>query len=102
MNQINRTAGDADNEPLVLAGSDLTFTAVSKDGSLAIIKTDGDGISLDAEVGRLLVTLDEEDTAAILRPKNLLWDLTVTDVLGDTRELARGKIALRLPIANLI
>jgi hypothetical protein len=112
MPYVNKTIGtvieiqvdvvDADGEALSLSGSDLTFTAVSKGGDVVIVKTDVDGITLDAVVGRCLITIDEEDTSLLLRPVNLIWDLMVEDVLGDTRRVAKGKIALSLPASGLI
>ena len=89
--------------PLDLTGCTFTFTASTLNGDFSIVKTEIDGIEIDSIVtGRLNVTIDPEDTDALTVPRNLLWDIVMTDTYDDVRTIATGRIALSLPVASLV
>lgn len=112
MSTINHTAGDTieidvdivnrDGEPVVLDGSEFTFTGRTSDG-VVILKTELDGITINEDVvGRVGITLDPEDTDAFTAPRNILWDLQMIDVFGAVRTVAKGRIAISLQVSEVV
>jgi hypothetical protein len=90
-------------EPVTLTGSEFTFTASTHNGDFSIVKTEISGIEIDALItGRLRVTIDPADTSTLLVPRNLVWDIMMTDLNSDVRRVARGRIALSLPVSALV
>jgi len=83
---------------LDLTGSDLSFFATSTDGSVIISKIEGDGVSVTDDEGLVTVKLDAEDTSNLTRPTNLYWDLVMINPLDEVYTVARGRLALSLPV----
>lgn len=110
--RINATSGNtiefdvdvfnSEDEAVVLTGSQIDFTASTIDGEFTIHKTELSGIEISGDVpGRMTVTIDSDDTSDLTAPRNFLWDIELTDPFGFVRTVAKGMIALSLPVSAL-
>lgn len=84
-------------ETIDLTGCTLTFKASDPSSTFSITKTNGQMDLSGEDVGEVIIKVLDSDTAALVVPVNLWWDLTLIDLLGDTYVVAEGVLALSLP-----
>jgi hypothetical protein len=98
------TLRDAGGVPVGLDGASVAFTAKlnidDTDESALIRKTTaGGGITIPGD-GQVEVRLAAADTAELSATTFLVWDLEVTDALGEVRTAARGTLRVELDVTR--
>lgn len=94
------TLTDSLGDPLNLTGSGLTFTAKRRlfdaDVDAVIVKTEADGIVVDADptTGIVVLTIEPGDTETLENLRTLHWDIQVDDGAGDVRTPVLGRLAV--------
>lgn len=84
-----------DGSALDLTGMGVTFTARRRPGDDVVLqKTDGDGITVDADptTGIATLVIDPADTIGFDAPLTLRWDVQVDDGADDVRTPLRGSL----------
>jgi hypothetical protein len=99
------TLVDEEGQPLDLTDLALTFTAKRRltdtDANAVIIKTDGDGITVDSpEDGIAILTLTPEDTEDLLRERTLYWDVQTDDGAGDVQTPLSGRLVISADVTR--
>ncbi|QLH77446.1 hypothetical protein HZS55_09125 [Halosimplex rubrum] len=90
---IRATVTDEAGDPVDLSSSDLTFV-LAEDGSAAVTKTTGDGISVTgADDNVAVVDLDAEDTDDLDGAYDI--ELQQTDSGGNVATLTRGTLSIK-------
>lgn len=103
---LEATVVDSAGATVDISGADLRWTAKRKLGDLdadaVIIKTSVDGIDLvgGGTTGELTITLDPEDTDDLLKTTTLLWDLQVTDGIGQVTTVDNGRLRIESDVSR--
>jgi len=93
--------------PIDLTTMTLVFTAKRRvsdadDDPGVILKTEGDGITIDDDpsTGLAVLVIDPGDTASIDYPRTLRWDLEVDNGAGDVRTPLHGRLAISADVTR--
>ena len=86
-----------DLEPVNLTGSILSFYTAFTNGDSWIFKDSYSGITTDDAVGGIVtVTIPSSETALILRPRAIVWELVMKDPFDLIHTVARGKFRIAI------